>query len=222
MHTLPHSGPLTLWPATADLHLYQRLLDTHWQVWVSLLWGSLLLSPRSWYTQGFVCALQESVSQVLCKFWQLYGGINGNLLQEGLRHTQVCCTQSPCSCGRPLLTRTPQETLRHSKAGLVLSLWKLLVLLRFCLSPLRISGTHGVWGLILHGILPLVAQLVKNLPAMQETLVQSLGWEYPLEKRTATHSSILAWRVPWTILGVPKSPTWLSNFHFTSELHKMR
>ena len=42
----------------------------------------------------------------------------------------------------------------------------------------------------------LVAQLVKIPPAMQETWVQSLGWEYPLEKEKATHSSILAWRIP--------------------------
>ena len=57
--------------------------------------GSLLLSSGSWCTQDFVCALQESVSLVLCKFWQLYGGVNGDLLQEGLCHTQVCHTQSP-------------------------------------------------------------------------------------------------------------------------------
>ena len=43
-----------------------------------------------------------------------------------------------------------------------------------------------------------MVQTVKNLPAMQETQVQSLGWEDPLEKRMATHSSILAWRIPWT------------------------
>ena len=43
-----------------------------------------------------------------------------------------------------------------------------------------------------------MAQMVKNLPAMQETQVQSLGWEDPLEKGMATHSSILAWRIPWT------------------------
>ena len=43
-----------------------------------------------------------------------------------------------------------------------------------------------------------MAQLVKNLPAMRETWVGSLGWEDPLEKATATHSSILAWRIPWT------------------------
>ena len=43
-----------------------------------------------------------------------------------------------------------------------------------------------------------MAQLVKNLPTMQEMQVQSLGWEDPLEKELATHSSILAWRIPWT------------------------
>ena len=44
----------------------------------------------------------------------------------------------------------------------------------------------------------LVAQLVKDLPAKQETWVQSLGQEDPLEKGKATHSNILAWRIPWT------------------------
>ena len=44
----------------------------------------------------------------------------------------------------------------------------------------------------------LVAQSVRNLPAMQETWVRSLGWEDPLEKEMATHSSILAWRISWT------------------------
>ena len=43
-----------------------------------------------------------------------------------------------------------------------------------------------------------MAQMVKNLPAMQETQVQSLGWEDPLEEEMATHSSILAWKIPWT------------------------
>ena len=88
--------------------------------------GSLLLSPGSWCTQGFVCALQESVSTVLCKFWQLYGGINGNLLQEGLCHTQVCCTQSPCPCGSPLLTHTSTGDAQT----------------QFCLS---VCGVPGSW-----------------------------------------------------------------------------
>ena len=66
----------------------------------------------------------------------------------------------------------------------------------------------------------LVAQMVKNLPAMQETQVQFLGWEDPLEKRMATHYSILAWKIPWTeepgglVHGVSKSQTWLSDYYF--------
>ena len=56
--------------------------------------------------------------------------------------------------------------------------------------------------------------MVKNLPAMQETQVQSLGWEDPVEKGMATHSSLLAWRLTWTeaiFHGVTKSQTRLSN-----------
>ena len=45
----------------------------------------------------------------------------------------------------------------------------------------------------------LMAQLVKNLPVMQEAWVRSLGWEDPMEKGKATHSSILVWRIPWTV-----------------------
>ena len=45
----------------------------------------------------------------------------------------------------------------------------------------------------------LVAQLVKNPPAIRETWIRSLGWEDPLEKGMAIHSSILAWRIPWTV-----------------------
>ena len=101
--------------------------------------GSLLLSLGSCCAQGFVCVLQESVSPVLCKFWWLYGGVNGNLLQQALCHTQVCCTQSPCPCGRPLMT------LKHSKASLAQSLWGLLVCTRFSLSPPNVSGGYGVW-----------------------------------------------------------------------------
>ena len=53
----------------------------------------------------------------------------------------------------------------------------------------------------------LVAQLVKNPPVVWETWVQSLGWEDPVGKEKATHSSILAWRIPWTIHEVTKSRT---------------
>ena len=49
-----------------------------------------------------------------------------------------------------------------------------------------------------HNLTPMVAQTVKNVPAVQETWVQSLGQEDPLERGMANHSSILVWRIPWT------------------------
>ena len=100
MHTLLHSVPPALQQATANPFLCWRLTAKSG----SVSYGSLLLPPGSWCAQGFVCALQESVSPVLCKFWWPYGGVNGDLLQEGLCHTQVYCTQSCCPCCRPLLT----------------------------------------------------------------------------------------------------------------------
>ena len=62
----------------------------HGQVWVSLLWGhcSFLLGPG---VHKVLFVPSKTVSPVLCKFWWLYGGVNGDLLQEGLCHTQVCC-----------------------------------------------------------------------------------------------------------------------------------
>ena len=63
-----------------------------------------------------------------------------------------------------------------------------------------------------------MVQTVKNMPAMQETRVQFLGWEDSLEKEMATHSSILAWEIPWTeepgrlqSMGLQKSLTGLSD-----------
>ena len=89
-------------------------------------------APFSWVLMStrFVCALQESVSPVLCKFWQLYGGVNGDLLQEGLCHTQVYCTQSPCPYGSPLLTCASRDTQAQ-----------------FCLSLCGVSGSLFMQGL---------------------------------------------------------------------------
>ena len=67
-----------------------------------------------------------------------------------------------------------------------------------------------------------MAQKVKNLPAVQETWVQSLDWEDPLEKDKAIHSSILAWRISWTVHGIAKSQTLLSNFHFHFQKLKVK
>ena len=61
------------------------------------------------------------------------------------------------------------------------------------------SAGEGIGYPLQYSWASLVAQLLKNPPAMRETWVQSLGWEDPLEKGKATHSSILAWRIPWTV-----------------------
>ena len=61
------------------------------------------------------------------------------------------------------------------------------------------SSGEGIGYPLQYAWASLVAQVVKNLPAMWETWVRSLGWEDSLEKGKATHSSILAWRIPWTV-----------------------
>ena len=80
------------------------------------------------------------------------------------------------------------------------------------------SAGEGIGYPIQYPWASLVAQLVKNSPPIQENWIWSLGWEDPLEKGKATHSSILAWRIPWTVYstGVTKSWIQLNDFHFTS------
>ena len=76
------------------------------------------------------------------------------------------------------------------------------ILRPFCLRltpPLSITYTYQHGKLTNELRASLAAQLVKNPPALRETWVRSLGWEDPLEKGTATHSSVLAWRIPWTV-----------------------
>ena len=124
LHTLLYAVPPNLQQATADPCLCWRLLDTHGQVWVNLFWGhcSFLLGPSSY--KGFVHPPRVCFP-VLGKFWQLYGGVNDDLLQEGLCHTQVYCTQSPCPCSSPLLT--------HVSTGNTQT--------QFCLSLCGVSGS---------------------------------------------------------------------------------
>ena len=72
----------------------------------------------------------------------------------------------------------------------------------FNISVLSISEHRESFSLSLHFALlwvSLVAQLVKNPPVLQESWVRSLGWENPLEEGLTTHSSIMAWRIPWTV-----------------------
>ena len=125
-----HSVAPTLQQATTDPHCHLRLLDTRRQVRVSLCG---VTAPFSWVLlcTKFCLCLQESVSPVLCKFRQLHGGVNGELLQEGLCHTQVCCTQSPSPCVSPLLTCTSTGDTK----------------IQFYLSLCGVSGSWGTQGL---------------------------------------------------------------------------
>ena len=131
-----HASPaiLTAPNPAAGHHQPMPLPETPGHSWASLgqsFVGSLLFSPGSWCTLGFVCALQESVSPVLCKFWWFYGGINSDLLQEGLCHTQICCIQGPCPYGSPQLTWTSTGYTQT----------------QFCLSLCGVSGSWCAQGL---------------------------------------------------------------------------
>ena len=152
MHELLYSVPTTLQQAPANPHLHWRLMDTPGQVWVSVLWGhySFLLGPGA--HKVLLCP-PRVYFPVLCKFWWLYGGVNSNLLQVGLCHIHVCCTQSPFPCGSPLLTCTSAGDAQT----------------QFCLSLSGVPGswcTQGwfeqsdhlwqEWGLILNVNLPLL------------------------------------------------------------------
>ena len=85
----------------------------------------------------------------------------------------------------------------------------------------KYSKTKNNWTVVFEGHLEgasLMVQTVKNLPAMQETQVQFLGWKDSLEKEMATHASILAWEIPWTeepgrlqSMGLQKNLTGLSD-----------
>ena len=124
------------------------LLETPGHSWVSLghsLTGSLILSPGSWCAQGSVCALQKYISPVLCEFLRLYGGVNGDSLQEGLCHTQVCSIQGPYPCSRTTLdhastgdTRTFPRKLWSVSSGVTAPFSWVLVCTRFCLCPPRV------------------------------------------------------------------------------------
>ena len=115
---LLHSVPPNLQQATTGPHLQRRLPNIYGQVWVSLLWGHcsfLLVRTR------FCLCLPRVCFPVLCKFWRLYGEVNGDLLQKGLWHTQGCCPQSPC--GSSLLTCTSSG---DTQTQFCLSLWVLV------------------------------------------------------------------------------------------------
>ena len=131
-------------------------LETPGHSWRNLVQSLLgVTAPFSWvlvHTRFCLC-LPRVYFPVLCKFWQLYGRVNGDLLQEGLCRTQVCCIQSPCPCSSPPLTCTQTGDAQT----------------QFCLSLCGVPGSWCTqdllepsqclwqeWGLILNANSPLL------------------------------------------------------------------
>ena len=141
MHTLLYSVPSNVLQARPT-HTSMRLLEAHGQVWVSLFWGHYSFSWVLVCTRFCLCPPRVCFP-VPCKFWHLYGGDNGDLLQESLCHNQIYCIESPCPFSRPLLTRTSSgDTQIQSISVSVGSLGPGAH--KVCLSTLSMSGRHGV------------------------------------------------------------------------------
>ena len=144
-----HAGTATLSapnPAAGhgQPHLHRRLLETPRQVWVSLLWGSLLLYHGSWCTQGSVCALQESIFRVLCRCWWLYCELMATSSKKAYAITRSATLRAPAPGAIRCWPVPPQEILKHSSvSAFVGSLHPGAH--KVCLSPLSISGGYGVW-----------------------------------------------------------------------------
>ena len=109
-----------------DPRLCWRLLETPGNSQASLGQSPVgVTAPFSWVlVHTRFCLCPPRVCFQSCKFWQLYGRVNGDLLQEGLCHTQVCSTQTPCPCSNPLQTRT---STGYTQIVLSQSLWGLWV-----------------------------------------------------------------------------------------------
>ena len=140
-------------------------------------------------TQGFLSPDHVGAFESAARWWSsVFSSPCNEALQCLLR---VWCdgrcgstTRPLCTCSRKGRAAAPQPSIIHCAGGRD--------------DPCRASAiTAMVWPwLFFSSRASLVAQLVKNLPAMRKTWVRSLGWEDPLEKGKATHSSVLAWRIP--------------------------
>ena len=154
------------------------------------LWVSLRLWVTRWKAAILLC------SQYLSPGGELGHELEGNLVNIGQINQWVTVWNLP---GLILWASCPVTLLGCNELFVCFSVF--FISLVSCQSLLPQAS--------------LVVQLVKNPPAMQETWVRSLGWKDPLEKGKATHSSILAWRIPWAAQSMgSQSRTRLSSFHF--------
>ena len=142
MHALLHSVPPTC-SRPPPTHASAR--DSRTPTGKSGTVSCGVTAPFSWVlVHKFLLCPPRDYFPVLCKFWQLYGGVIGDLLQEGLCHTQDCCTQSPCLCIRPPPTHTSSRdswTLKGKHGSVFCGVTDFLLDLvhtRFCLCPPRV------------------------------------------------------------------------------------
>ena len=124
--------------------------ETLGQSWASRgqsLVGSLLLSPRSWCTQGSVYAFPGSVSPVLCKFWWLYCGLMVTSFNRAYAIPKSTAPRAPAPTGAHCWPVLPQETPKHSPVTVsVESLGPgIKGGVKVCLGPLRVTGGYAVW-----------------------------------------------------------------------------
>ena len=143
MQALLYSGPPTIQQATTDPHLCWRFLDTHRQVWVSLLWGSLLLSPRSWCTKGF-CVPSKSLFLQSCV--SSGGSVVGLMVTSSKRAyaiSRFTATRAPGPAAAYCWPAPPKETLKHSSGSVSVG-WLGSSVHKVCLSCPSISGGYGV------------------------------------------------------------------------------
>ena len=173
--------PPALQQATTDPCLRWRLLDTTGKSGSVSCGDTAPFSLALVHTRFCLCP-PRIYFPVLCKFLQLYGRVNGDLLQEGLCHNEGCCTQSPSSRGSPLLTRT---STGDAQAQLCLSLCG--VPGSWCTRGLFEPSEHlwGKWGLILNVNLPL--------------LPSSWGFSFTLRCEVSLHSCSSAYH----LTGIP-------------------
>ena len=144
MHALPYSVPLTLQQATSGPYLCQRLLDTHGQVWVSLLWGHcpFLLGPgahKVLFVPSQSLFPQSSVSSGGSMVGLMATSSKRLMPHPGLLHPE------PLSLWQATADLYQhRKHSKHPKAGLAQSPWGVLVHTRFCLSPPSASGGYAV------------------------------------------------------------------------------
>ena len=151
--------------------------------WVILLqWLSLYKHTRNKYTH---CRLKCLLLHVLIAFIYLCQNAPHTLGHKWNATSQIFSLFTSISTGFPHSLAGKESAHNAGDPGLIPGLGR--------------SPGEGIGYPLQYSWAFLVAQLVKNPPAMRETWVWSLGWEDPLEKGKATHSSILAWRIPWTV-----------------------